>query len=231
MQRFASNTLVALRVSIPGTSVNECCSKTFQFFIASLVYPIEGDQRLMDDIWLHEVKSMEVLSESYPQMALNLWVIKIYGVSDPIQLVSAVLAWVGLIKIVADRYCFIRNGQDIGMASWGFVQSFLDLIGPLLSGFFGYLISLSEDCMPAWVLLMGPLLTHPFLFWIVQIVNHKKHTPKTKSTSRHYSVYACTQMIIGMLRMYTFFIVSKNQLINMSHNCPMLLGPNMTVVW
>ena len=195
------------------------------------MYPIEDDQRLMDDIWLHNVKIAEVSSESCPQMALNLWVIKIYGISDPIQLVSALLAFIGVLKIAVDRLCFIRNGQDIGMVSWSYVKSLLDLIISFLTGFIGYLICLSEDCMPAWVLLMGPLLTHPFLFWIVQIVNHKKHTPKTKSTSRHYSVYACTQMIIGMLRMYTFFIVSKNQLINMSHNCPMLLGPNMTVMW
>ena len=167
----------------------------------------------MDDIWLHNVKINEINSESLPQFSLNLWVIKIYGISDPIQVMSAILANLGFFKINADRLCFTRNGQDIGMASWGFVQSFLDLIGPLLSGFFGYLISLSEDCMPAWVLLMGPLLTHPFLFWIVQIVNHKKHSPKTKSSSRHFTVYVCTQIVIGMHIWYIFFIVSKKSTI------------------
>ena len=175
-----------------------------------MVYPIDDEQRLMDDIWLHNVKINEVLSESYPQLALNLWVIKIYGVSDPIQLVSAVLAWVGLIKIIADRYCFIRNGQDVGMASWSYLKSFLDLIIPLSTVFIGYLIGLSEDCIPAWLLPVAALLAHPCSIWIVSMINHnRKNTPKTKSSSRHFSVSACTKMIIAVLMGYTFFIVSK----------------------
>ena len=185
-------------------------SKTFHF-IASLVYPIEDEQRSMDDIWLHHVKMNEVCSESFPQSALNLWVLKIYGISDPIQIVSALLACFGLFKILVDRYFFIRNGQDIGIASWSYIKSFLDLIIPYLTGFIGYLIALSEDCMPAWSLLVAAVLAHPILYWIVRIVNHTKHTPKTKSSSRHSTVYVNTQTIIAILIWYTFFIVSKNQ--------------------
>ena len=172
------------------------------------MYPIEDDQCLMDDIWLHNVKMLEVNSESTPQMALNLWVIKIYGISDPIQLLSALLALIGVFKIQVDRYCFIRNGEDFGIASWTYVKSFLDLIMPFLTSFIGYLIGLSEDCIPAWLLLVAALLGHPILFLIV----HKKHTPKTKRSSSHYTVLSNTQMIIGILGSYTFLIVSKNQL-------------------
>ena len=163
----------------------------------------------MDDIWLHNVKIAEVSSESCPQMALNLWVIKIYGISDPIQLVSALLAFIGVLKIAVDRLCFIRNGQDIGMVSWIYVKSFLESIIPFSTGIIACLISLSEDCQPAWLVLMGPLLFHPIIFWIVVIVAPKKHTPKTKSSSRHIYVYSCTQMFITTLMCYTMFIVSK----------------------
>ena len=121
-------------------------------FIATLVYPIEDEQCIMDDIWLHNVKIMEIFSESFPQLALNLWVMKIYGISDPIQLVSATLAYFGGFKIQVDRLCLIRNSEDFGMASWSYVKSFLDFIIPWSTGFICYLIALSEDCMPAWVL-------------------------------------------------------------------------------
>ena len=178
-----------------------------------MVYPIEDDQCLMDDIWLHNVKITEVLSESLPQFALNLWVMKIYGISDPIQVMSAILAYLGFFKINADRLCFTRNGQDIGMASWSYVKSFLDLIIPLSTGFIGCLVSLSEDSQPAWLLLVGQILAHPILLWIVQIVNRKKHIPKTKSSSRHFTVYVCTQIVIGMHIWYIFFIVSKKSTI------------------
>ena len=181
-------------------------------FIAALVYPIKDDQRLMDDIWLHNVKLVEVQSESSPQMALNLWVIKIYGISDPIQLLSAVLAYFGVIKIQVDRLCFIRNSENIGMASWSYVKTFLDLIIPFSNGFICYLCALSEDCFPAWLLLVGGLLAHPILFWIVSIVSPKKHTQRTKRSSRHFSVYVYTQVIITILIGYTSFIVSKNDL-------------------
>ena len=164
----------------------------------------------MDDIWLHNVKLVEVFSESFPQLTLNLWVIKIYGISDPIQLVSALLAFIGAFKINADRYCLVRNSEDFGIASWSFVKSFLDLSIPFSTGFIAYLVSLSEDCMPAWFLLVGALLVHPIISGIVGIVNHKKHTPKTKSSSRHFTIRSCTVMIISILIGYTFFIVSEN---------------------
>ena len=117
----------------------------------------------MDDIWLHNVKLVEVDSESFPQLALNLWVLKVYGVSDPIQLLSAILAFLGFFKISVDRLCFIRNGLDTGIASWNYIKSFLDLIIPFSTAFIFYLCLLSEDCITAWLLLGGPLLAHPVL--------------------------------------------------------------------
>ena len=143
----------------------------------------------MDDIWLHNVKMCEIFSESIPQLALNLWVIKIYGISDPIQLLSALLAWIGHLKTSVDRLCFIRNGEDVGMASWNYVKSLFDLIIPFSTGFIGYLIGLSEDSQPAWSLLVAPLLTHPIISWIVSIVSHKRRTPNTKSSSIQFTVY------------------------------------------
>ena len=163
----------------------------------------------MDDIWLHNVKVVEIFSESFPQFALNIWVIKVYGVSDLIQLLSALLALIGLLKIQVDRLCLIRDGEEFGMASWSYVKSFLDLSIPWLTGFIFNLIGLSEDCMPAWLLLAGPFLAHPIISWISLIFNHKKHTPKTKSSLRHYSVYAYTLQIISIFIGYTFFTVSK----------------------
>ena len=182
-------------------------------FTAALVYPIEDEQCLMDDIWLHNVKLMEVSSESYPQMALNLWVIKIYGVSDPIQLVSAILAFLGLVKIQVDRLCFIRNNEDFGMASWTYAKSFLDWIIPFSTAFIEHLMSLSADCIPSWILLIGPSLSHPILFWISSLVYQKKHTPKTKSSTRHFSVSGYTMVMIILFIGYTFFIVSKKNTI------------------
>ena len=172
------------------------------------MYPIEDDQRLMDDIWLQNIKLNEIFSESAPQFALNLWVIKIYGVSDPIQLVSATLAYFGGFKIQVDRLCLIRNSEDFGMASWSYVKSFLDSIIPWSTVFIFYLILLSEDCMPAWSVLLGALQAHPIISWTVGIAIHKKHTPKTKSTSRHFTVLSNTLMIISTLIGYTFFFVS-----------------------
>ena len=151
----------------------------------------------MDDIWLHNLKLVEVLSESYAQMALNLWVIKTYGMSDPIQLLSFLLAYFGLIKIHADRYCFIRNGEDFGMASWSYINSFLDLIIPYLTGFIRCLIGLSEDCIPAWLLLGVSLQIHPILSWIVSTFR-KKHISNTNISSRHFTVRAYTLMIISI---------------------------------
>ena len=165
----------------------------------------------MDDIWLHNVKLYEIFSESGPQLALNLWAIKIYGVSDPIQLVSALLAYFGVFKISVDRLCFIRNSEDFGIASLSYVKSFLDVIIPFSTVFICYLIALSEDCLPAWLLLVGPLLAHPILFQIVTIVNHKKHTQKSKSSSGHFSVYVYTMAIIATFIGYAFFIVSEHQ--------------------
>ena len=171
-----------------------------------MVYPIEDDQCLMDDIWLHNVKITEVLSESLPQFSLNLWVIKIYGISDPIQVMSAILAYLGVAKIQVDRFCFIRNDEDVGMASWNYVKSFLDLIIPYSTGFICQLIALSEDCLPAWTLIGGALLAHPIIFWIV---NYRKDAPKTKSSSRHYSVYMYKFVILSIFTCYPFLIVSK----------------------
>ena len=166
------------------------------------MYPIEEEQLLMDDIWLHNVKLYEVISESFPQLALNLWVIKIHGISDPVQLLSAVLAYLSFFKIQVDRYCSLRNSEDFGKASWSWVKSFLVLSIPLSTGFICYLITLSEDCMPAWILLVGALMAHPVRHWIV---NHIK----PKRSSRQHTVSSNTLMIISILGDYSMFLVSK----------------------
>ena len=183
-----------------------------------MVYPIEDEKYLLDDIWLHSVKLYEFMSESMPQLALNLWVIKIYGISDPIQLLSFFLAWFGLIKIQADRYCFIRNSEDLGIGSWNFVKSFLDVSIPVSSAFICFLLCLSEDCMPAWFLLIASLAAHPIQRWIgplCQKFTFKKAkdiaSPNAKSTSRHSTIQLNVKMIVSIPIAYIVLTVSKKR--------------------
>ena len=150
-----------------------------------------------------------------PQMALNLWVVKIYGISDPIQLLSTILAYLGFSKIVADRLCFIRNGADLGMASWSFVKTFFDGSIPIYTGLIGLLLALSENCMPAWTLLLGSLGCHPTLI----LLGHRKiFSKKTKdvvsskakkSSSKHYTDDFNKTIAFLQLLLYILLMVSK----------------------
>ena len=165
----------------------------------------------MDDIWLHNVKINEVLSESYPQLGLNLWVIKIYGISDPIQILSAFLTWFGLGKTLADTYCVIRNGKGLGKASWIYVKTLFDVSIPTITTITSYVLVLSEDCMPAWFLLLASLGAHPVLRWIVYRKSlHKDEViTEAKSGSRHATVEFNTTLIILILLGHIPLIVSK----------------------
>lgn len=175
---------------------------------------MEDEQHLSNDIWLHSVKLYECLSESMPQLALNLWVIKVYGISDPIQLLSALTAWFGLIKVQADRYCFIRNRENSEMASWSFAKSFFDVSIPVSSAFISFIMILSEDCLPAWVLLVGSLNAHPLLRWIVYHSFKNKEAkdvvvPKAKNSSRHSTVHLNTTVMASLPISYIALAVSK----------------------
>ena len=76
---------------------------------------------------MHAIKGLEVFSESAPQLLLNLWIIKQYGVTDPIQIICAILSYVSLYKTLAERVSFIINGQDLGIFSMTFLKSIANL--------------------------------------------------------------------------------------------------------
>ena len=77
---------------------------------------------------MHDIKIMEIFSESVPQLSLNLWIIKQYGVSDPFQVISAILSFVSLHKSLAEREAFIIKGQDPSILSMAFIKSLANIM-------------------------------------------------------------------------------------------------------
>ena len=204
----------------PGKCLSIILRRNYFNILAALEYPIEDEKCLMDDIWLHSVKFYEVSSESQPQMALNLWVIKIYGISDPIQLLGVLTAWFGLIKVQADRYSLIRNRENFETASWSLAKSFFDVSIPVSSTFIGLLMHLSEDCTPAWFLLVASLAAHPLMRWIVygklkyKEAQENGVVPKAKNSSRHSTVGLNAVVLFSTPLSYSVLAVSKRSTVS-----------------
>ena len=116
---------------------------------------------------MHAIKSLEAFTESAPQLALNLWIIKQYGVTDPIQVISAILSFVSLCKTFVDRASFSINGQDLGILSKTFLKSVANWIVTILSALILLLFVMSEDVIPPWCLLLMSFGTHPVQGWII----------------------------------------------------------------
>ena len=115
---------------------------------------------------MHAIKGLEVFSESAPQLLLNLWIIKQYGVTDPIQVISAILSCVSRYKTIAERISFIINGQDLGILSMTFLKSIANLIVVFFSNLIFLVYVMSEDTIPAWYIFAFSLGDHPVLAWI-----------------------------------------------------------------
>ena len=116
---------------------------------------------------MHEIKNLEVFTESVPQLSLNLWIIKQYGVTDPIQVISAILSYVSLYKTLAERVSFIINGKDLGIFSMTFLKSIANLSVMFFSLLIILLFVMSEDAIPPWYLLPISLGSHSGLAWII----------------------------------------------------------------
>ena len=114
---------------------------------------------------------MEVFTESVPQLSLNLWTIKQYGVTDPIQVISAILSYFSLLKTLAERVALIINGQDLGILSMTFLKSIANLSIVFFSNLINLVFIMSEDAIPAWYILPISLGSHSGL---ARIIHPKK---------------------------------------------------------
>ena len=164
---------------------------------------------------MNAIKHAELNSEAIPQLALNLWVIKQFGVKDPIQIISAILSWIGALKHYSDRTSFIRNGEDLGIASWSFAKALVNLIIPSMTQFIALMLYLCEPCIPLWWTLWSFLFAHPTMGWLMAN-NFKIFHSKLKCShklvldvgSLNIFGYCCILMVESIIIYYVFFVVS-----------------------
>ena len=124
----------------------------------------QSEDSLKNDIFINNVKTNEVLSEATIQLALNGMVMSEFGISDKIQVISAMLSMFSIFKCLVDRYAFIRLGKDNGLFSFEFYKAIFDLFPLLASLFMLELLAWSDDTVPPYVsfVLVFPLHT----FWL-----------------------------------------------------------------
>ena len=171
------------------------------------MYPIE-DITTKHDIFVHTVKTIEVVSESLPQLAMNLWIIKNYGITDNIQIMSGVLSIITFFKSLADKMSFIIHGKDVGILSMTFLKCWADLLIAFISVCTLSLHILSDDNIPPWLILVTFLLAHPVVAWITNPKIMCFKLAKPENGKNHYTSNDNILCIIVVCLIYTFRVVS-----------------------
>ena len=112
---------------------------------------------IIDDIFINNVKYLELITESGLQFPLTGWVLREYGIEDDIQLISLAISSISMIKCNVDRIAFIRHKRDVGLASREFMATWLEIFIPMqLTFVIGNVASWSDETTPPW-----------FLFYVV----------------------------------------------------------------
>ena len=73
-----------------------------------------------DEIYLHNVKTYEALTESAFQLDLTFWVSLFVGIDDLVILVSASISFVTLTKCLASRLAAVRSNKEVNIFSLAF---------------------------------------------------------------------------------------------------------------
>ena len=73
-----------------------------------------------DDVYLHNVKTYEALTESAFQITILFLLLLLQGMDDVIVLVSASISFLTLIKSNASRLATVRSNTEVGILSWNF---------------------------------------------------------------------------------------------------------------
>ena len=87
-------------------------------------------QEIVDDIFLSNVKFLELCTESNLQVCLNAWVLKEFGIEERIQLLSLIITTICQNKVEIERFTFIRYQRDMGLASFEFLVSWIEYFIP-----------------------------------------------------------------------------------------------------
>ena len=73
-----------------------------------------------DDVYLHNVKTYEALTESAFQLDILFLLLELQGMDDVFVLVSASISFLTLTKCLASRLATVRTDTEVEVLSWNF---------------------------------------------------------------------------------------------------------------
>ena len=155
------------------------------------------------------IKIAEILSESIPQLALNLWTIRTYGIQDPIQIISAILSLISYFKGHTELIACIINGENRGIACWTFIKTFGDLSISFFCTSISFLLYLSESCLPSWGIFVTMVSYHPVAGWLCLATSNNPRLSWLSKLGTSPSTHHVDFFLISTFTVYyIYFIVS-----------------------
>ena len=139
----------------------------FTIKIQSGIFKEEQVEELINDIYLSNVKTFESLSESTLQLGFNGYVMKEFGVKDPlVQFGSASLSMLSIFRSMAARYAFIQYNKDPGF-SRNFFKALAILFFPTSTLFIFQLLSWTDKSMMSLLGMCQMIAFHPILLTFI----------------------------------------------------------------
>ena len=115
-------------------------------FLDLIGYMIIDEREAQDEMYLHNIKTFEALTESAFQLDITVMIAYAQGVNDIFVLVSASISFITLSKCLASRLAAVRRNKEVEVLSWSFGKAFLDTIIVFVFGILGSIfITLSGE--------------------------------------------------------------------------------------
>ena len=83
-------------------------------------YIVNDEREVQDEIYLHNIKTFEGITESAFQLQLTNLICLIQGIDDIFILVSSSISFITLAKCLASRLASVRSNKEVEVLSWSF---------------------------------------------------------------------------------------------------------------
>ena len=138
-------------------------------------YIVSDECEAQDNVYLHNVKTYEGLTESAFQLDITFWMMYVYGIDELVVFFSATISFITMSKCLADRLATVRCNKEVEIFSWEFAKAFFDTIVVFLLCILGlmFLTISGEGAIPGnFAMVLMVVLGHP-CSWFVPMFSMK----------------------------------------------------------
>ena len=147
------------------------------------------EDSLKNDIYLNNVQTVEALSESTIQLAINGRVTKQFGFESNIQIISGFISLFSIYKCMAVRYAFVQYNKDPGLSK-NFFCSLLLWFYPILCMTLLVSVTWFDRWTPSILLILHLMFLHPMPLYILT------------SSQKFFNKYDVLHLFNGILIIY-----------------------------